>query len=161
MSNLVVIAFDDMHQARELRATLKQMEQLHEIRIDDAAIVVKDENGEVQIQDEIGQKLTWGMLGGGALGVLLLFAFPLATIAVGAGAVAAMGKLAEKGIDTQFVTKLTDSLAPGSSALFLLVREANREAVTAALRPFKGTVLQSSLEPATEEALKQALSDFQ
>jgi uncharacterized membrane protein len=161
MSNIVVIAFDDMKQAGQLRAALRNMEALKEIHIDDAAIVVKDESGQVSVQDEVGRKLTRGIIAGGVLGPFILIAFPVAGLALGAGAVVGLGKLGEKGIDTNFITKVTESLQPGNSALFLHVHDANREAVEGALRPFRGKVLSSTLDPEAEQALKQALSEFE
>lgn len=161
MSNIVVIAFDDMKQAGQLRGTLKKMQTLGEIHVDDAAVVVKHGTGQVQVQDEVGRSLTRGMVAGGVLVPLILLTFPIAGIALGAGAVVGLGKLAEKGLDTQFIMQLTDSLQPGTSALFLLVHDAERGAVESALRPYRGKVLQSSLAPEVENALKQALSEFE
>ena len=161
MSNLVVVAFDDMKQAGQLRATLKHMETLKEIHIDDAAIVVKDEQGQLSVQDEVGRKLTRGIIAGTILGPLLLIAFPIAGLAVGAGAVVGFAKMGEKGLDGEFIRKVTESLKPGNSALFVLVRDADREILMGELRPYKGTVLHSTLSPEAEQALKQALADFE
>jgi uncharacterized membrane protein len=161
MSNIVVIAFDDMNQAAQLRAQLKHMQTQGDIHIDDAAIVVKDEAGQVSVQDEAGRKLTHGIVAGGVLLPLILITFPVAGLALGAGAVVGMSKVADKAINTEFITQLSESLKPGNSALFLLVHDANRDAVEAALRPFRGRVLQSNLAPEAEEALKQALNQFE
>jgi uncharacterized membrane protein len=48
-------------------------------------------------------------------------------------------------------------LEPGKSALFIVVREANIEAVLAALRPHRGKVIQTNLDSQLEAALRDAL----
>lgn len=161
MSKIVVIAFEDMHQAGELRAKLKRMQTQGEIKLDDSAVVVKDASGEIQVKDDNGHALAWGTVAGGALGLILLATIPIAGLALGAASGAAVGVLADKGIKKDFIERVTEALKPGTSALFVLVHEANPEAVLAALRPYRGTVLDSDLSPEAETALKQALSEFE
>jgi len=161
MSNIVVISFADMHQAGELRKTIQNMQARDEIKLDDAAVVVKDAEGNVTIRDENGRSVPIGAIAGGVLGLVVIAAFPIAGIALGAAAGAGVGKLRDKGIDKEFINHVAEALKPENSALFVLVREADREAVLGALRRYKGTVIQSSLSPEAEEALKQALSEFE
>lgn len=52
---------------------------------------------------------------------------------------------------------MTESLRPGTSALFLIVRGGNTDAAVAALAPFRGTLYQTSFGPDVEEGLRQAL----
>ncbi len=49
------------------------------------------------------------------------------------------------------------TLRPGRSALFLVVKESDADATTAALRSFTGDVIQSTLTSEAEAALRQAL----
>ena len=49
------------------------------------------------------------------------------------------------------------TLRPGRSALFLVVRQSDADATIAALRPFSGDVIQTTLDTETEEALRRAL----
>lgn len=161
MNHIVVIAFDDMHQAGELRTVLKRMQTQGDMRLDDTAVVVKDASGHVEVKDENGHAVAWGTVAGGALGLILLATIPVAGLALGAAAGGAVGVLADKGIKKDFIERVTESLKPGTSALFLLARQANREAVLGALRPYRGTVMDSTLEPEAEETLKKALSEFE
>ena len=48
-------------------------------------------------------------------------------------------------------------LQPGTSALLVMVREADREAVFAALEPFQGEIYSTHLPADSEEALHRAL----
>lgn len=49
-------------------------------------------------------------------------------------------------------------LQPGTSALFVIVREGNPDLAIAALKPYKGTVLQTTLPPEAEEEVRRILS---
>ena len=53
--------------------------------------------------------------------------------------------------------KLGETFKPGSSALCVLVRKVTPDKILEALKPFSGTVLQTSLTKEKEEALRKAL----
>ena len=57
--------------------------------------------------------------------------------AVGAGSGALSGSLADYGIDDSFVKKLGETITPGSSALFVLVKRATKDKVLPEIEPFK------------------------
>ena len=65
------------------------------------------------------------------------------------------------GIDDQFVKDLSAQLQPNSSAIFVLVRNASPDMVIAAVRPFGGTILQSTLSKDVEENLQANLNAAQ
>jgi uncharacterized membrane protein len=98
----------------------------------------------------------WGTLVG------LLFMNPLIGLAtgaaLGAGAGALSGALADYGIDDDFIRQLGQSLQPGTSALFVLVRKMQPEKVLAELSRFRGRVIRTSLSPEQEARLQAALS---
>jgi uncharacterized membrane protein len=62
------------------------------------------------------------------------------------------------GIEKKFIKQVRDGLQPGTSAIFLLVREANPNATMAALKPFKGEVYHTSLPNEANETLRNVLS---
>ena len=78
--------------------------------------------------------------------------------AVGAGSGALSGSLADFGIDDDFVKKLGETITPGSSALFVLVKSATEDKVLPEIEPFKPRLLKTSLSNEQEEKLKAALS---
>ena len=49
MTNLVVIAFDDMHKAEEMRLKLLKMQKEYLVDLEDAAIAVNDDNGKIKL----------------------------------------------------------------------------------------------------------------
>ncbi len=157
MSNLVVITFDNMEEASKVREALKA--QSANISLDDSAVIVKDEEGEIHIKDEVDRGVAVGAVGGGALGLLIGgLLFPIGGLVLGAMGGALVGKLLDMGIDKKFIDQVSESLEPGSSALFVLVREANPNVALATLRPYKGTVYHTSLPPEAEEEVRRYLS---
>jgi uncharacterized membrane protein len=77
---------------------------------------------------------------------------------LGAAAGALVGSLLKTGVESTFVDDVKKQLSPGRSALFLVVREAHTDALVAALRPFKGEVIQTTLSSDAEEELREALA---
>ena len=88
---------------------------------------------------------------------LVGFLFPLAGIAIGAAVGAAIGAAMDTGVSADFIDQVKKTLTPGRSALFLVVKEADADAITAALRQFKGEIIQTNLDSEAEDALRQAL----
>jgi uncharacterized membrane protein len=122
-------------------------------------VIVKDEEGKIHVKNEMDRGVKVGAIGGGLLGLLLAgIFFPLAGIVVGAALGGLVGKSVDVGIDQKFVKEVADDLEPNTSALFFIVREANADVAIAALKPYKGTVRQTSFPPEAEEELRRILS---
>ncbi len=160
MSNLVVIGFDDETTAFEMRAELAKMQKEYLIEMEDVVVVTKDEDDKVKLHQAVNLTAS-GAVGGTFWGMLIGFLFlnPLAGAAVGAGAGALGGKLADIGINDQFMKDLGETFKPNTSALFVLVRKATPDKVLEGLKKFKGTVIQTSLTKDKEEELQKVLGD--
>ncbi len=159
MSELVVLTFDDIHQAGEVFEALKKIEHTGMLTIDDSAVIVKDENGKIHLKNQLDKGVKWGAVGGGVLGLMLtgLF-FPVAGLVIGVLGGALLGKSMDVGVDQKFVKDVTEALEPGTSALFV-IGSGRPEAVRATLAQFQGKVYQTSLDSEKLAALKMALKD--
>ena len=162
MSDLVAIAYDDEFRAAEVLATLWRLQREYLIDMEDAAYVTKNQEGKIKLHQSSSLTAT-GAIGGGMWGLLIgvLFFAPVVGVAAGAAAGALSGKLADIGIEDRFMKDLSARLQPGTSALFVLVRRATPERVLDEIRPFGGTVLQTSLAPDAEAKLQEALSSVE
>jgi uncharacterized membrane protein len=159
MSTLVAVGYDDQFKAEEIRLTLLKMQQDYLIDLEDAVVAVKDQKGKVRLHQTVNMTAT-GALSGGFWGTLIgiLFLNPILGMAVGAGAGAISGALTDVGINDQFMKELAESMKPGSSTLFVLVRKVTPDKVLEALKGSGGTILKTSLSHEDEAKLQAALS---
>jgi uncharacterized membrane protein len=157
MNNLIVIAFDHFDDARTALGRLRQLESDGRIRFEDTAVIERDPDGTARVKNEVSGTTEAATAIGAVIGGLLTFVFPLAGAAVGAAAGAVVGRLADTGVSDRFTDELKETLRPGRSALFLVVKASDSDATLAALREFRGEVIQSSLSADAEDALKEAL----
>ncbi|MDH4084163.1 MAG: DUF1269 domain-containing protein [Nitrospira sp.] len=173
MSELVCIAFKDSSTADRELNELRAMEKEYVLDLEDAVIVVRDKDGKVHLKqcvDVFGgatpHGVALGMLWGSLIG--LLFMNPLAgllgSLAGGAGGgamtVAAneYGILNDYGIPDNFIRGLGNTIAPGTSAIFLLIRNFDQDKLSARISKYEGTILKTSLSPEQEEKLRIALT---
>jgi uncharacterized membrane protein len=159
VNGLVVIEYDDMYRAEEVRLKLQRMQKAYLIDLDDAVVAVKDAQGKIKLHQLINLT-AHGASSGGFWGALigLIFLNPLLGMAMGAAAGAVSGALADVGINDQFMKDLAAGLPPGSSALFVLVRKATPERVLEELQGTGGTLLRTSLTHEDETKLQAALT---
>ena len=160
MSDLVVIGFDDEHEAFEMRAKLAKLQKEYLIEMEDVVVVTKDDKGKVKLHQAMNLTAA-GAVGGGFWGTLIgmIFLNPLLGAAVGAGAGALSGALTDIGISNDMMKSFAESFKPGCSALFVLVRKATGDKVLAGLSEFtgKGKVLKTSLTKDKEEELRKVI----
>lgn len=159
MSTLVVIGYDDMYKAEEIRLKLRKLQSDYLLDLEDAVVAVKDASGKVKLHQAVNLTAA-GAVGGGFWGTLigLIFLNPLLGFAIGAGAGAVSGALTDVGINDGFMKELGATLKPGTSALFVLVRKATPDKVLEELKGSGGTVLKTSLSHEDEAKLQAALT---
>ena len=159
MSDLIVVGYDDMFKAEEVRLKLLKMQKEYLVDLEDAVVAVKKDDGKVKL-NQMYHLAASGAVGGGFWGMLigLIFLNPILGAVVGAGAGAAAGALSDVGIDDDFMKKLAEQLQPGTSVLFVLIRKMTEDKVLDELKGTGGKVLQTSLSHDDEAKLKDALA---
>ncbi|MFD1881747.1 DUF1269 domain-containing protein [Paracoccus pacificus] len=161
MSELIAIAFDDEATAFELRAELVKLQKEYLIEMEDAVVVTRDSQDDIKLHQAVNLTAA-GALGGTFWGTLvgLLFLNPLIGAAVGAASGAIAGRFTDIGINDDFMREVGQSLKPGGSALFVLVRKMTADKVLEKLQGLHkhGRVLRTSLSNEAEEKLREALS---
>lgn len=159
MSDLIAIAYDSEYKAEEVRLTLIKLQKEHLIELEDAAVIVKNAEGKIKLKQAV-DLTTAGAVSGGFWGLLIgtLFLSPLLGAAVGAAAGAASGALSDIGVDDDFMKSLGETMQPGTSALFVLVRKVTPDKVLEEVATYGGTVLRTSLTKDEEAQLQEVLS---
>ena len=159
MSTLVVIGYNEIHKAEEVRLTLVKLQRDYLIDLEDAVAVTKDAKGKIKLHQTVNLTAA-GATSGGFWGMLigLMFLNPLLGLAVGASAGAVSGALVDLGINDQFMKDLAATLTPNSSALFVLVCKSTPDKVLEEVKGTGGTILKTSLSHEDETRLQAALS---
>src|SRR5262249_197015 len=153
----------DMSKAHEVRLTLAKLQRASLIDVDDAVVAVKDGNGRVTLQQAHDLTATgaarsdfWSTL------VRVLFSARFFGLGISTGATpgavpGVSGAVRDGGIDDRFITQLSAAFKPGTSALFVLVRQVTLDRVLEAMKPYGGKVLHTSLSHESEARLRAAL----
>ncbi|MEI6269831.1 MAG: DUF1269 domain-containing protein [Methylococcaceae bacterium] len=161
MSTLIVVGYQDIHKAEEVRLQLWKLQRDYLLDLEDAVVVVKNDKGKVKLHQAFNLTSS-GAINGGFWGSLigLIFLNPLLGLAVGASAGAVSGALTDVGIDDNFMKELGATLTPGSSALFVLLRSpsAAPDKVLEELKGTGGTLLKTSLSHEDEAKIQAALN---
>ena len=158
MSDLMVIGFPEEFKADEVLLDLRKLEREYLIDLEDAAIVVRNKDGKVKVK-QTQELVTSGALSGGFWGLLIgmIFLEPLLGL-FGVAVGALSGASTDIGIDDNFIRELGDTIEPGTSALFILVRKSTPDKVLDELSKFEGKVLRTSLSHVDEAKLQAALT---
>ena len=159
MSDLIVIVYPTEAQAEAVRARVLDLQNEYLIELGDAVIATKDSDGRVKL-NQLMNTTAAGAMSGSLWGLLIgtIFLMPIVGVALGAASGALGGALTDLGIDDDFMTQLGATIQPGNAALFLLVRKMTADKVANALSGTGGTILRTSLDHSTEEALGRALA---
>ena len=158
MSSLVVVSFDSPDEAAAVLESLKGPTKYGNISFEDTAVVSKDAEGKVHVKNNVSHGTMTSTAIGSLLGLLLgIFLFPVAGLLIGADGGALVGRLMSLGVDGDFVKDVSASLQPGTSALFVVVHDANPAVVRAVLEEHHGKVIQTTLSSEAEENLRKAL----
>jgi uncharacterized membrane protein len=153
MSNLFVVAYNEPHQAEEVRLKLQKLQSEYLLDLEDVVVAVKNEEGKVKL-NQAGDLFADAAVPGGFCGSLT------GLILLNAAAGAASGALTDAGIDDHFMKELAATLIPGSSALFVLIRRLSpdRDRVLEELKGSGGKILKTSLSHEDEAIIQAALS---
>jgi uncharacterized membrane protein len=164
MSDLLIIAFDDENAAFELHDHLGGLRAQQRLVTQDITIVTRDSDGtptmhrplNVPVAQTVGGTI-WGLVLGAA------FMVPIAGAAVGAATGALLGRNRDPGVDSDFLKSIAENLPHGGSALCLLVRDLDKEAVMDAIAEFprRGTLIQSPLGEEEEAHLRELVKSEQ
>ena len=158
-STLVVIEYDDQYKAEEMRLKLRRMQKEYLIDLEDAVVAVKDEKGKIKLHQAVN--LTGlGAASGGFWGSPGRPHLSESAAGDGGGGDGRSGFRSPPrcGHRGQLHEGSRRRHAPGSSALFVLVRKSTPERVLEEVKGMGGKILKTSLTHEDEAKLQAALS---
>ena len=160
MATLSVLKFDTPGGAAEGLELVKSLEKQQLITLQDAAIVTWAEGAKKPKTKQLISLAGIGALNGAFWGMLfgLIFFVPFFGMALGAAFGAIGGKMADYGIDDDFIKSCRDQVTEGTSALFLLTSDTVQDKVAEELKGTQFELIASNLTNEQEEALRAAFS---
>ena len=146
---LIVAAFKDEDAAKEALKALKEAKKEGLIKIENAAVLRKDEKGKLHIKETHdmggGKGAVLGGVGGAAIG---LIAGPALVVPVAVGALVGglVAKLRDSGFSDQRLETLGEGLQPGSSAIVAVVEHTWVAQVEQALAEAEADVMTAEIQ---------------
>jgi uncharacterized membrane protein len=160
MATLTVLKFNDPEGAGKMLDEIKALQKQRLITLQDAAIVPWPQGKDKPQTQQLANMAGIGAMDGAFWGLLfgMLFFVPFLGMAIGAAFGALGGKMADYGIDDDFINKTKAAVTEGTSALFLMTAGAVQDKVFAALQGQEFELIASNLTAEQEEALKAAFT---
>jgi uncharacterized membrane protein len=159
MSELIVAGFNGEFTADEVLLDLLKMKQIHLIDLDYAVVVARRDDGTIRVSHNnvlVHADATaggqWGTLFGGPVGYII-------GGIIGAVIGETVKGLKKIGIQDDFIKDVSETLEPGSSAIFIRVRKSLSDKVVEELKKFNAKLLRSSLTITSEAELLKELSN--
>ncbi|WP_091234056.1 DUF1269 domain-containing protein [Microbacterium sp. 3J1] len=156
MSDLIVIAFDNEAQAEAAFNEVQSLENDLVVQLAGLALVKVDGEGKTHVEypgavGNIGAGAAGGALFGTLIGIL--FFVPFAGLIFGGLFGALFAGLDKSGLDAQFRDRVKSTVSAGKSAVVVYAVKLTQDKFAAALAPYEGTVVQTSLSEEDEQAL--------
>jgi uncharacterized membrane protein len=159
MSELIVFGYPDHDAAKKAYGQVQNLHQDHIVDLTGLALVTVDADGKSHV-DTPGKVVGGSAASGAVWGVLfgILFLVPIAGALIGGAMGAVIGRLGKSGVDASFRERVDAMLVPGRAAVVIMASKLTRDKFTAAMKPFGGEVLQTSLSDDDERELAEGLA---
>ena len=163
--NVVVVVFAEDDRAYEALTTLKELASQGQIGLDEAAVLVREDDGHIVVKDEVGDPGYAGTASGGLVGLLIgILGGPLGVLLGGATglAVGSLFDLADAEDSDSVLSEVSKTIKVGRTSLLAQVAEQSPEVFDSAMARLSGTVVRRSVADveaeiaAAEEAQREA-----
>jgi uncharacterized membrane protein len=142
--NVIAVSFDPDTNAYAALTALKELDAQQRVGLQAATVVVRGEDGEINVKDQVGTDEFAGTAGGGLIGVLVgILGGPLGVLLGGSYGllVGSLVDLGEVEQSESVLSQISASVKPGHTALLAEVNEQSPEVVDTAVAELGGTVL--------------------
>jgi uncharacterized membrane protein len=167
--NVVDVDFTDDDSAFQALTTLKELDSQGQIKVVEAAVVARGDDGRIQTKDQVGDDNLAGTASGGIVGLLIgVIGGPLGVLLGGATGllVGSLYDLADADDTDSALSEVSKTVQAGRNAVLAQVVEQSPEVVDTAMARLSGTVLRrpvyeveneiAAAQEAQREAKKEA-----
>ena len=160
MATLTVLKFETSDGAKQMLGKIEGLQKMQLITLQDAAVVSWPEGKKAPKTKQLVSMGGLGALQGAFWGMLfgMIFFVPFFGLAVGAAMGAISGKMADYGIDDDFIKEVREQVTEGTSALFLLTSDVVQDKVAEELKGEQFELIASNLTKEQEEELMATFS---
>jgi uncharacterized membrane protein len=172
-ANVISVTFEEDSKAYEALSRLKELDSQDQVGLRGAAVVARDDTGQILVKDQVDDDQLRGTATGGLVGLLIgILGGPFGVLIGGATGLL-IGSLfdAEDADETESVlAELSRSIQVGHDALLAEVSEQSHEVIDTAMASLGGTVLRrpageveaevAAAEHAQREAKRQARKEL-
>jgi uncharacterized membrane protein len=158
------ISFRDVYRCQEFLSAMTRMSSNRELRLKDAVVVTKKDDGATVIRETVdlqaGRTALSGAMWTGLLG--LLVGGPvgwLAGLGIGAATGAITAKVVDLGVPDEWVDWFRAAVAPGTFTVVVLAEDVDVEALIAEAMRFEGHLVHANMAPDAIRRLEHALGD--
>ncbi|SEE73069.1 DUF1269 domain-containing protein [Jiangella alba] len=158
MSELIIIGYDDHDTAQKAYEEVQRLQSDFIVDLTGLAVVTVDDDGKQHVDTPgriVGASAASGALWGALFG--LLFLIPGMGLLLGGAMGALLGKLNKSGIDEAFRNRVDTMLQPGNAAVVIMAAKITEDKFAAAMAPYGGDILKTSLSSQDEEELASEL----
>lgn len=149
MENVLAVNFDEDSKAYEAMTTLKELDDQGRIELIGAAVVVRDEDGQVVTKDSVGDTGLQGTATGGMIGLLIgILGGPLGVLIGGAEGllIGSLVDVSDAEETDSVLTAISRSVHADHTALLAQVDEQSPEVIDAAMARLGGTIERKPLD---------------
>ena len=161
MATFTALKFETPDGAEQALSTIQDLTRQQLIKLIDAAVVTWPAGKRKPKTRQLLNVAAIGAFGGAFWGMLfgILFFVPLLGMALGAAMGALSGSLRDVGINDDFIRECRDKITEGTSALFLMTKDAVQDKVVAAMKQHKFEIVTTNLSREQEDALRVAFQE--
>jgi uncharacterized membrane protein len=152
MDHLLAVTFNELGAADDVLQRLRSLEAKHLVELEDACVAQRDREGNLYLKQAIGGRLADALPGHfwhHLIGHILHH---------GSRPDENSTPTPHYGLSHKFVREATEKLAPGTSALLVVVREASVDPMVESLKGYRGALLRCGLPAGEREKLRAAMT---
>jgi len=142
--NVIVVGFADDRTAFEALTTLKELDSQGQVRVVEAAVVTRTDDGQVHVKDEVGDDPLVGTASGGLIGLVIgILGGPLGVLIGGASGLllGSLYDMADADDTDSVLGEMSKMVQVGRNSLLAQVVEQSPEVIDAAMARMSGTVV--------------------